>query len=174
MGDGEDSDRLSPWLTEITSLFPFKIFYGWAQSSEMAWGDSWVHRLPRLLAFWLKETPCYQHFRELIIEQWASGPLALRSGHTMGGRTLATSGSRGFPERSRCHDTVQGRLWGTCCSWLAGPEKGAWGDVLAAAETICFEDPPCFSLARHRLPNYTFLGGMETCIWDELTSSKTT
>ena len=90
----------------------------------------------------------------LAFEQRASGPLAIRSRHTTGGRTLAISGSHGFLECSRCHDTVHGRLWGTCCSWLAGPEKGAWGDILAAAETICFEDPPCFSPAWHWLPTY--------------------
>ena len=44
---------------------------------------------------------------------------------------------------------------------------------LAVAETICFEDPLCFSPAWPWLSTYTFLGGMETCIWDELMSSKT-
>ncbi|XP_045022420.1 transmembrane protein 176B isoform X1 [Bubalus bubalis] len=44
---------------------------------------------------------------------------------------------------------------------------------LPATETICFEDPPCFSPARHWLPTYAFLGGMETCIWGELPTSKT-
>ena len=34
------------------------------------------------------------------------------------------------------------------------PWEGAWGDILAAAEAICFEDPPCFSPARHWLPTY--------------------
>ena len=73
-------------------------------------------------------------------------------------------------------------LPGACCGYdsvlacslqLASPRYAIWRTFLATTETICFEDPPCFSLARHRLPNYTFLGGMETCVWDELMSSKT-
>ena len=36
--DGDDSDPLPQWLTEVTSLFPFKSFYVWAESSEVVLG----------------------------------------------------------------------------------------------------------------------------------------
>ena len=39
----------------------------------------------------------------------------------------------------------------------ASPEQGVWGTFLAAAKTICFEDPPCFSPAQHWLLTYAFL-----------------
>ena len=52
----DNSDPLSQWLTEITSLFPFKNFHGWAESLEVVSGGHWVHHLPRLPGFWLKAT----------------------------------------------------------------------------------------------------------------------
>ena len=54
VGEGDDSDSLSQWLTEITSLFSFKRFHGPAESLEVVFREHWVHHLPGLLAFWLK------------------------------------------------------------------------------------------------------------------------
>ena len=74
----------------------------------------------------------------------------------------------GLPGESYSYDNV----W-ACCSWLASPRYGIWGTFLAVAKAIWFEDPPCFYPAQHWLPTYAFLGGMETCTWDGMTSSKT-
>ena len=38
----------------MTSLFPFKSFHGWAESSEVIFGDTESRVSPRLLTFWLK------------------------------------------------------------------------------------------------------------------------
>ena len=50
---------------------------------------------------------------------------------------------------------------------------GSGGTFLAAAKTICFGDPPCFSPARHWLPTYTFPWWNRNMHLEELTSSKT-
>ena len=36
------------------SLFPFKTFHSWAESSKVASGGHCIHHLPRLLTFWLR------------------------------------------------------------------------------------------------------------------------
>ena len=56
VGDGNNYDLPSQWLTEIASLFPFKNFHSQAESSELGFGSHWIHYLSRLLAFWLKAT----------------------------------------------------------------------------------------------------------------------
>ena len=43
--------------------------------------------------------------------------------------------------------------------------KGFGGKFLAAAYTICFRDPPCFSPARHWFPTMLFLDGTERRFW---------
>ena len=76
VGDGDDYDPVSQWLTEITSIFPFKNFHG-QESLEVIFGQHCVHHLPRWLAFWLKATfvSAKIYFPQgLIFEWWAAGP----------------------------------------------------------------------------------------------------
>lgn len=56
VGDGNNYDLPSQWLTEIASPFHFKNFHSQAESSELGFGSPWIYYLSRSLAFWLKAT----------------------------------------------------------------------------------------------------------------------
>ena len=77
---------------------------------------------------------------------------------------------RVFPNRAFVYDYTPSEL---LAHGEVTPRGGFWGMFLAAAETICFGDPPCFSPTRHWLSSYAFPWGNRNMHLDELTNSKT-
>ena len=54
VGDGDDSNHLSQWSTEITSPFSLESL-SWPHRNFRDGFGTWVHLSPRLLAFWLEK-----------------------------------------------------------------------------------------------------------------------
>ena len=64
-------------MIEMTSLFPFKIFHGWAESSEVIFGDTESTVSPRLLTFWLKAPVLSTNIYLSSINFWSDEQLNL-------------------------------------------------------------------------------------------------
>ena len=57
------------------SLFPFKTFHSWAESSKVVSGGRCIHHLPRLLTFWLKALFLSINIcKDWFCKQWTVGP----------------------------------------------------------------------------------------------------